>query len=239
MRSIRRFFNRWASAFAPLSSEKAASWTANPSWALPAACAAVALAGAAQATGAASRPPADAPDRGRGGCGWRVAPTRGVRCGRRRRARRPGPAGRIVWKPGCRTSGASRLGRRCRRRDGVRRRRGSRSARPSPARPPAADGAAAPDAVVASAACGELVDELAVVHRRDLDRNVVAERLRLAFEQHRNDDRDGQREYDCADQASAGASTQFVDIDVQVLRSNPSDEVVNRGYARRRAQRKR
>ena len=59
------------------------------------------------------------------------------------------------------------------------------------------------------------IDELAVVDRRNLHRDVLAERLRLAFEQHRHDDGDREREHDRAHEAAPRAPPQFVDVDVR------------------------
>ena len=46
---------------------------------------------------------------------------------------------------------------------------------------------------------------------RNLNRYVVAEGLRIALEQHRQDDRGGQRQHDRADQAPTCATLEFVD----------------------------
>jgi hypothetical protein len=57
----------------------------------------------------------------------------------------------------------------------------------------------------------ERVDELAVVDRRNAHRYFVAERLGVAFQKQRKDDRRSEREHDGADETAAGASFQIVD----------------------------
>jgi hypothetical protein len=59
---------------------------------------------------------------------------------------------------------------------------------------------------------GELAHELAVVDRRDLDRNILAERHLLRLEQHRHEHRGRQREHDCTDEAPPCTTTQFIEL---------------------------
>ena len=65
--------------------------------------------------------------------------------------------------------------------------------------------------LVVTRLAGQAIDELALVDGRNLHGNVVAERTRLLLEQHRQDDRGGERQYDRADQASARLALHFVD----------------------------
>ena len=62
-------------------------------------------------------------------------------------------------------------------------------------------------------------DELAVVDRRNLDRNVVAERFRIAFEQQRQDDSGRERQNNRADEPAARASLQLFDGGIRGFRS--------------------
>jgi len=61
---------------------------------------------------------------------------------------------------------------------------------------------------------GELAHVLAFVDRRNADRHVLAQRPRLALQQHRPDDGGDEREHDRADQATAPAAFEFVEIEV-------------------------
>src|SRR5689334_8686364 len=87
-------------------------------------------------------------------------------------------------------------------------------------------------ACVLRAAVGEAIDELAVVDGRNLDRDVVAERFLLGFEQHRHDDRDAEREDDCANQAAPRAPPQFVYVDVRRFRHDAARFIASLASAR-------
>ena len=212
-RDSRDFFKRSASAFAPLSSENAASCTAKPlARRRRRPCAGLGRcrrdrgAGCALALGAAAWPSARGRrlarrclrrvgSRFRRRCGVALQ-LRHWRCVRRRCATSPAASGIA-----CRTSaalGAATGG-------SVRGAASRRRLRRVPWRLLGG---------VLRAVLVEPIDELAVVDRRNLHRDVFAERLRIAFEQHRHDDRGGEREHDRADQAAARAAPQFVDVDV-------------------------
>ena len=107
-------------------------------------------------------------------------------------------------------------GNRCR---GQCRRLGAAAPAPARRRSSAAAPSAAPCRRISSVlrSPGEAVDEAALVDRRDLHGDVVAERLRLLLEQQRKDDGGGERQHDRADQAAPGPAFQLVDGEVGVV----------------------
>jgi hypothetical protein len=72
---------------------------------------------------------------------------------------------------------------------------------------------------------GQAIDELALIDRRNLDGNVVAEGARLLFQQHRQDDRRGEGQHDRADEAPPGFAPHLVDDELGVVSDSFSHRV--------------